>query len=75
MHLGVLTVIVLSVGLVTPPYGICLLIAAQIGNVSIGRAMLAAIPICGLTVLIACISLWVPDIVIGLPKIFLPKYF
>lgn len=75
VHLGVLTVIVLSVGLVTPPYGICLLIAAQIGEVSIGRAMLAAIPICALTVLIACVSLWVPDIVIGLPKIFLPKYF
>lgn len=75
VHLGVLTVIVLSVGLVTPPYGICLLIAAQIGEVNIGRAMLAAIPICALTVLIACISLWVPDIVIGLPKIFLPKYF
>lgn len=75
VHLGVLTVIVLSVGLVTPPYGICLLIAAQIGEVNIGRAMLAAIPICAMTVLIACISLWVPDIVIGLPKIFLPKYF
>src|SRR5690625_12278 len=75
VHLGVLTVIVLSVGLVTPPYGICLLIAAQIGEVSIGRAMLAVIPICALTVLIACVSLWVPDIVIGLPKIFLPKYF
>ena len=32
VHLGVLTTIVLSVGLITPPYGICLLIAAQIGT-------------------------------------------
>ncbi|MGF0540169.1 TRAP transporter large permease [Agrobacterium sp. ES01] len=75
VHLGVLTTIILSIGLVTPPYGICLLIAAQIGEVSIGRAMIAVLPICILTIFIACISLWVPDIVLGLPKLLVPQYF
>ncbi|MGV8937397.1 MAG: TRAP transporter large permease [Allorhizobium sp.] len=75
VHLGVLTIIILSIGLVTPPYGICLLIAAQIGEVSIARAMIAVLPICALTVFIACLSLWFPDIVLGLPKLLVPQYF
>ena len=75
VHLGVLTTIVLSVGLITPPYGICLLIASQIGEVPLGRAMLAVLPICGLTVLVAVLSLWVPSIVLGLPKLIAPQFF
>lgn len=75
VHMGVLSTIVLSVGLITPPYGICLLIASQIGDVPLGRAMLAAAPICGLTILVAILSLWVPDIVLGLPKLLVPNLF
>lgn len=75
VHLGVLTTIVLSVGLITPPYGICLLIAAQIGNVSVGRAMLAVLPIVGLTVLVAIGSLWLPELVLALPKTVAPNLF
>ncbi|EKF40782.1 TRAP dicarboxylate transporter subunit DctM [Nitratireductor indicus C115] len=75
VHLGVLSTIVLSVGLITPPYGICLLIASQIGEVRLGRAMLAVLPICGLTVLVACLSLWFPSIVLGLPKWLAPQFF
>lgn len=75
VHMGVLTVIVLSVGLVTPPYGICLLIASQIGDVKIAPAMWAALPICGLTVLVAVLSLWFPAIILGLPKYLAPELF
>lgn len=75
VHLGALTVIVLSVGLVTPPYGICLLIAAQIGDVRIGPAMWAALPICALTVLVAVLSLWFPSIILGLPMMLAPELF
>lgn len=75
VHLGVLAVIILSVGLVTPPYGICLLIAAQIGGVRIGAAMWAALPICLMTVMVAVLSLWFPDIILGLPKLLSPELF
>ena len=72
IHMGVLSTIVLSVGLVTPPYGICLLVANQIGGASLGKSMLAAAPICGLTILVAILSIWFPDIVLGLPKLLVP---
>jgi len=75
VHLGVLTTIVLSVGLITPPYGICLLIASQIGDVPLARAMLAVLPICLLTILVACLSLWFPSIVLGLPRLVAPQLF
>ncbi|WP_282610767.1 TRAP transporter large permease [Pelagibius sp. Alg239-R121] len=75
VHMGVLATIVLSVGLITPPYGICLLIAAQIGDVSLGRAMIAVLPIVGLTVLVAVLSLWLPDLVLAFPKFVSPKLF
>lgn len=75
VHMGVLSTIVLSVGLITPPYGICLLIAAQIGDVPLSRAMLAAAPICLLTISVAILSLVFPDIVLGLPKLLVPQLF
>lgn len=75
VHMGVLSTIVLSVGLVTPPYGICLLIATQIAQASLARSMLAAAPICALTILVAILSIWIPDIVLGLPKLVVPELF
>jgi TRAP-type C4-dicarboxylate transport system permease large subunit len=71
----VLTTVALSVGLVTPPYGICLLIATQIGEVPVTRAIVAVIPIVGLSILVAVASLWLPEIVIGLPKALMPAVF
>ena len=75
VHLGVLTTVTLSVGLISPPYGICLLIASQIGEVPIMRAISAILPIVGLVISVAILSLWFPDIVIGLPKLFMPAVF
>lgn len=75
VYMGVLTTMVLSVGLITPPYGICLLIAAQIGDVPLGKAMWAVTPIVGLTVLIAIGSVFFPDIILALPKLAYPNVF
>jgi tripartite ATP-independent transporter DctM subunit len=75
IHMGVLSTIILSVGLVTPPYGICLLIASQIAGASLGRCMVAVAPICLLTIFVAVLSLWFPGIVLGLPKLLVPEFF
>ena len=75
VHMGVLSTIVLSVGLITPPYGICLLIASQIGDVPLGKAMLAVIPIVALTILVAVLSIFFPEIVLALPKWSFPNLF
>ena len=75
VHMGVLATITLSVGLITPPYGICLLIAAQIADVPLGRAMLAVLPIVGLTISIAVLSVFFPGLVLALPRLAFPTVF
>ncbi|MYZ48303.1 TRAP transporter large permease [Propylenella binzhouense] len=75
VQLGVITIMTLAIGLVTPPYGVCLLIAAQIGQISVQRALVAVLPICALTVGIIVLSILVPDIILGLPKLMMPQIF
>lgn len=75
VHMGVLATITLSVGLITPPYGICLLIASQIAEVSLGRAMLAVLPIVLITIGIAILSIFIPDLVLALPRYAFPNIF
>jgi len=62
----------LAVGLVSPPYGICLLIAARIGEVSTPRAFLAILPIVTL-VLVVVASLLLPGIFLSLPRLLMPE--
>lgn len=75
IHMALVVCLSLAVGLTTPPYGICLLIAAQIGNVSMPRAFLAVLPIIGLTVLVIVSVVFVPDLYLYLPRTFFPQSF
>ena len=63
----------LAVGLVSPPYGICLLIAARIGEVSTPRAFLAILPIVALVLAVVVASLLLPGIILGLPRLLMPE--
>lgn len=74
VHLGIITVLALSIGQITPPYGICLLIAAQIGKISTPRAFKAILPMIGLTLAIIYLGILIPDLFLFLPKLFLPKF-
>ena len=75
VHLGVLATVSLSVGLTSPPYGVCLLIASQIEEVSITKAIFAIIPNVSLVILVSVLSLWIPEIMIALPKTVMPNVF
>ncbi len=75
VQLGVIVVMSLAVGLITPPYGICLLIAAQIGEVSTGRAFAAVIPLVLIVLAIILLALLFPDLVLYLPRTMLPNIF
>lgn len=75
VHLGLIVVLALTTGLVTPPYGICLLIACQIGEISATRAFAAVLPILLITVGVIVAGILVPDLFLFLPKYFLPEAF
>ncbi len=75
IQVGVITVIVLAIGLLTPPLSICLLIAAQIAEVQELHAFRHALPIIGVCLLVVLLLIAVPEIVLFLPRLAFPEVF
>jgi tripartite ATP-independent transporter DctM subunit len=74
IHFAIIGVISLAFGLVTPPYGLCLLIACAIGDIKLGKALkdVAIILLPMLAVLLIVVLF--PDIIMFLPRFFLSKF-
>jgi len=74
IHLGVIIVLTLALGLITPPYGLCLLVAAQIANIPVNFKLMRTMSIFILvSLLIILLIALFPDIALFIPKIFAPK--
>ena len=74
IHFAIIGVISLAFGLVTPPYGLCLMIAAAIGEIKLIRALkdvaVILLPMLGILVLI----ILVPDLILALPRWLMPRF-
>ena len=74
IHFAIIGVISLAFGLVTPPYGLCLLIACAIGDIKLGEALkdvaIILLPMLGVLLIVILF----PDIIMFLPRIFLSKF-
>ena len=75
IHLGLIVVLTLSLGMVTPPYGTCLMITSQIGEITIPQAFKGVAPIIGVTLLIIFLGMVFPDLFLFLPKMLVPTAF
>jgi len=75
IHLGVVVTITLALGQVTPPYGMCLLIACQIGKASIPKSFVTCLPILALALGVIFLGIAVPDLFLFLPKLLMPAAF
>jgi tripartite ATP-independent transporter DctM subunit len=75
VHLGVIVTVLLALGQVTPPYGICLLIACQIGELSMPKAFKATVPILILALGVVFIGIAFPELFLFLPRLFMPEVF
>jgi C4-dicarboxylate transporter, DctM subunit len=75
VHLGLIVVITLAIGLITPPYGLCLLLAAKIGDMSIERSFVAVIPYIAIVVIVLLFIAFFPDIAFFIPKAINPGLF
>jgi tripartite ATP-independent transporter DctM subunit len=73
VHMGVVIVLTLAFGLITPPYGICLLMASKFTGVGFGRALLASFPIYVVFLGAILFCIYFPEVVLWLPKQFLPQ--
>lgn len=75
IHLGIITVMTLAIGLVTPPYGLCLLLAAKIGNLSIERSFVAIFPYITIVLVVLLLVAFFPQIAFYVPKLLNPGLF
>lgn len=50
VHLGLILVVNLGIGLLTPPVGMCLLVAAKIGKITVNQAIPAMLPWFGICI-------------------------
>ena len=73
VHLGIIICLTLAIGMVTPPYGLCLLLGCQISGIApqdtfrdVGIMVLAVTT----TLLIICM---IPDLILWLPRLVVPN--
>ncbi len=64
VQLGIVVIITLSIGLITPPYGLCLLIASAIGELSIDKSFKAVMPYISVIVLVLVAVIFMPFILL-----------
>jgi len=74
IHFAIIGVISLAFGLVTPPYGLCLLISCSIGDVKLVHVLkdvgVILVPMMILLILVVVF----PDIVLFLPRLIAPDF-
>ncbi|TWT04381.1 TRAP transporter large permease [Planococcus sp. CPCC 101016] len=70
IQFGVMMVLNLVIGLVTPPVGVCLFVASQIGKVSIGKTARELLPFLGVSLVVLMMVAFIPQITLFLPSLF-----
>lgn len=75
IHLALVTVVCLAVGLITPPYGLCLLLSSAIADVPVVRAFRATFPFMMVIVLVLLFIAFFPEIALWVPKMIKPEWF
>lgn len=74
IHLGMIICLLLAIGMVTPPYGLCLLIGCQISGIEPQKTFKDLLFMLGAVMVTLVIILFLPDVILWLPRLLVPKY-
>lgn len=74
VHFALIGIISLAFGLVTPPYGLCLMISCSIAGIRVGDALRdICIMLIPMLLVLAAVIIW-PEIVLFLPRLVEPDF-
>jgi C4-dicarboxylate transporter, DctM subunit len=73
VHMGVVLIVTLAFGLITPPYGLALLMASKFLNVRFSWALKASLPIYLIFFAAIAFTIFLPEIVLWLPRHVFPE--
>lgn len=71
LHVAILVVVTLCYGFVTPPYGLTMLLSASIAKVPSTAVIKRTAPFYLSFVIVAVIMIFLPDVILFLPRVFL----
>lgn len=71
-HMGIVVVLTLAIGLITPPYGLCLLIASDLAGVRMTSVMGAMLPFYLISLIVVAVAVLFPDLILWIPRIAMP---
>jgi TRAP-type C4-dicarboxylate transport system permease large subunit len=70
VQFGIMVVLNLMIGMITPPVGLCLFIVSTIARQPLERVSYAALPMIGLALLVLALTAFVPALTLTLPALF-----
>jgi C4-dicarboxylate transporter DctM subunit len=73
VHMGIVLIITLAFGLITPPYGLSLLMASKFVGVRFSAALRASLPIYVIFFATIAFAIFFPNAVLWLPKTLFPE--
>jgi C4-dicarboxylate transporter, DctM subunit len=73
VHMGVVLIVTLAFGLITPPYGLALLMASKLVGVRFSQALRASRSIYVVFFATIAAAIFLPDVVLRLPKHLFPE--
>ncbi|HYB43779.1 MAG TPA: TRAP transporter large permease [Candidatus Methylomirabilis sp.] len=73
VHMGVLIIVSLAFGLITPPYGLILLLSSTLAGVPFTRALRQSIPLYGIFFLVITLIILFPEVVLWFPRLVIPQ--
>jgi tripartite ATP-independent transporter DctM subunit len=74
IHFAIIGVVSLAFGLVSPPYGLCLMISCAIGEIKIIDALRDVFLILIPMLLILLVIILLPDLILYLPRLLMPRF-
>lgn len=69
VHFGVIMVFNLAIGMLTPPVGICLMVASSVARVPMQKLILPVLPLIGALMVVLMLVTYVPEISLWLPRL------
>ena len=75
LHFAVVGCVALAYGLITPPYGLCLLITSEIAGINCMTPLKEVAVFLATMLFVLLLMIFIPDITLGIPKLFMPDLF
>ena len=71
VHFGVVMVLNLMIGQITPPFGMCLFTIAQVGGLNVEKIPRATLPWAAPQVIVLIATIFIPELIVWLPNILM----